>query len=124
MSPSKISDNIVEFSRCREPDWIDLLARELHVRIAAKLREHPSLIGIAVENLKHWKATATEEAKPVLRQWKLILFTWSPEEILEFLVADTAEGRRLRRLSPFCGVLTPTEIASIWQTASVATAGC
>lgn len=115
MSPQTFSDKIVEFSRCREPQWIDVMCLELHVRIAAKLRQQPSLLGIAVENLRHWKASATPETQPLFRQWKLITYTWTLEEILDFLVADTTEARRLRRLSPFCGILTPEEIASIWE---------
>ena len=42
---------------------------------------------------------------------------WQLEEILDFLVADTAESRRLRKYSPFCGILNPQEIASIWGNA-------
>lgn len=114
MTPQIFSDKIVEFSRCREPQWIDVMCLELHVRIAAKLREHPSLLGIAVENLRHWKASATPETQPILREWKLITYTWTLEDILDFLVADSVESRRLRRSSPFCGILTPEEIASIW----------
>ena len=51
----------------------------------------------------------------MFRRWKLIILTWRPEEIIEFLISDSPESRELRRCSPFCGVLTPTEIASVWQ---------
>ena len=51
----------------------------------------------------------------LLRRWKLILMTWPPDGILEFLVAETPQSAALRRCSPFCGILTPTEIASVWQ---------
>jgi len=51
----------------------------------------------------------------VLRRGKLILMAWNAEAIADFLVSDTIESRELRRCSPFCGVLTPQEIASVWQ---------
>ncbi|EDY20681.1 hypothetical protein CfE428DRAFT_1878 [Chthoniobacter flavus Ellin428] len=110
-----ISQKLIDFAHHREADWIDILSRELHVLIAAKLREDSALLGIPLYNLRIWKRTATPEMKIMLRRWKLILMAWNPEEIADFLVSDTIESRELRRCSPFCGVLTPQEIASVWQ---------
>jgi hypothetical protein len=115
------SQKLIEFAHHRESDWIDVLSRELHIRIAEKLRRDVNLLGIPLHNLRLWKQTATPETKLLLRRWKLILMTWPPEEIVEFLVTDTAESRQLRRCSPFCGILSPTEIASIWQETAQAT---
>jgi hypothetical protein len=116
--PDMITDELIEFAHHREADWIDLLARQLHVVIAAKLRRDPNLLGIPLHNLRLWKRTADAETKLLLRRWKLILMTWPLDEILEFLVADTSESSVLRKCSPFCGILTPTEIASVWQASS------
>jgi hypothetical protein len=113
-----ISEKLIEFAHHRESDWIDLVARQLHVVIAAKLRRDPDLLGIPLYNLRLWKKTAEPETKLLLRRWKLILMTWPPEEILEFLVAETPESAAMRRCSPFCGILTPTEIACVWQASS------
>jgi len=110
-----ISEKLIEFADHRESDWIDLVARQLHVVIAAKLRRDPDLPCIPLHNLRLWKKTADPETKLLLRRWKLILMTWPPDEILEFLVAETPQSAALRRCSPFCGILTPTEIASVWQ---------
>jgi hypothetical protein len=110
-----ISQKLIDFAHRREADWIDVLSRELHVLVAAKLREDQNLLGIPLYNLRIWKRTARPEMKLLFRRWKLILMTWTPEEIIEFLVSDSAESRELRRCSPFCGVLTPQEIASVWQ---------
>jgi len=112
-----IPQKLIDFAHHREVDWIDRLSRELHVVIAAKLRRDENLLGIPLFNLRMWKRTATPEMKVLLRRWKLILMTWPPEEIVEFLVSDSAESRELRRCSPFCGILTPQEIASVWQAA-------
>jgi len=110
-----ISQKLIDFAHHRQADWIDILSRELHVLIAAKLRKDPNLLGIPLFNLRIWKRSATPEFKVLLRRWKLILMTWSPEEIAEFLVSDTPQSIELRRCSPFCGILTPQEIASVWQ---------
>ncbi len=110
-----ISEKLIEFADHRESDWIDLVARQLHVVIAAKLRRDPDLLCIPLHNLRLWKKTADPETKLLLRRWKLILMTWPPDEILEFLVAETPQSAALRRCSPFSGILTPTEIASVWQ---------
>jgi len=110
-----ISQKLIAFAHHRDADWIDILSRELHVLVAAKLRDDSNLLGIPLYNLRIWKRTATPEMKLLIRRWKLILMTWSPEEIVEFLTSETVEARTLRRCSPFCGVLTPQEIASVWQ---------
>jgi hypothetical protein len=112
-----IPQKLIDFAHHREADWIDLLSRELHVLIAEKLRADTNLLGIPLYNLRIWKRTARPEMKILLRRWKLILMTWPPDEIIGFLTSDTAESRELRRCSPFCGVLTPQEIASVWQAA-------
>jgi hypothetical protein len=110
-----IPQKLIDFADHRESDWIDLLSRELHVLIAAKVREDPNLLGIPLYNLRLWKRTANPETKLLLRRWKLILMTWPPAEIVAFITSDTPESKELRRCSPFCGILTPQEIASVWQ---------
>ena len=112
-----IPQKLIDFAHHREVDWIDRLSRELHVVIASKLRADYNLLGIPLFNLRMWKRSAKPDTKLLLRRWKLILMTWTPEEIIDFLVSDTAESRELRRCSPFCGILTPQEIASVWQSA-------
>lgn len=110
-----LSQKLIEFAHHRQSDWIDRLSLELHVLIAAKLRQNPDLLGIPLYNLRIWKRTAAPETKLLLRRWKLILMTWQPEEVIDFLVSDTPQSIELRRCSPFCGILTPQEIASVWK---------
>ncbi len=88
---------------------MDTINAALHAAIAAKLRARPNLLGIAVQNVRHWRqqrAALDAETRGALRQWKLILLTWTPEEIADFLPAPTGFATRLRRHSPFVGVLT------------------
>jgi hypothetical protein len=113
-----ISQKLIDFAHHRQSDWIDILSRELHVLIAEKLRNDQNLLGIPLYNLRLWKRTASPEMKIMIRRWKLILMTWKPEEIIEFIVSDTNESRELRRCSPFCGVLSPHEIGSVWEASS------
>jgi hypothetical protein len=94
------SETLFKFSLRRDPDWIDVLVRELHLRIASKLRENPDLLEIPLHNLRVWKRTADHETKLLLRRWKLILISWQFEDILDFIVADTSESRSMRRYSP------------------------
>ena len=110
-----ISQKLIDFAHHRESDWIDVLSLQLHVVIAEKLRADPDLLGIPLVNLRIWKRTASPEMKVMLRRWKLILMTWEPDDIAKFLVSDSKESRELRRCSPFCGILNPREIASVWQ---------
>lgn len=53
----------------------------------------------------------------MVRRWKIIVYTWEFAEILAFLRSPAAEARELRRVSPFCGILTPHEIAQAFVTA-------
>ena len=100
-------------ARRTDVGWVDEINAALHAAIAAKLRRQPSLLGIAVQNVRHWRRTASAdfdvETRAALRQWKLILLTWTPEEIADFLPVRTEFAARLRRHSPFVGVLTPAE---------------
>lgn len=99
-------------ARPADAGWVDEINAALHAVIAAKLRRQPQLLGIAVQNVRHWRRTAAGldvETRAALRQWKLILLTWTSEEIADFLPARTEFAARLRRHSPFVGVLTPGE---------------
>lgn len=102
-------------TRPADAGWVDEINVALHAGVAAKLRARPHLLGIAIQNVRHWRRQAATtptldaDTRGTLRQWKLILLTWTVEEIADFLVAPTEFAVRLRRHSPFCGVLTPEE---------------
>src|SRR5262249_54045924 len=116
-----LPQKLIDFAHHRQSDWIDRLSRELHILIAAKLRQNPDLLGIPLYNLRIWKRTAAPETKLLLRRWKLILMTWRPEEIIDFLTPAPSQTIQLRRCSPFCGILTPQEIASVWKSSTDST---
>lgn len=115
-----MDDKILPFAGCTSPDWSDLLIDRLHFAIADKLEQNPRLLGIAVHNLSVWRRQHPEQRK-LIRQWKIIVYTWEFSEILRFLRDPAPDARKLRRESPFCGILTADEIAGTLLTASTQT---
>ena len=101
----------------------DEIGLELGRQVAARLREQPGLLQVARDNLERW-ARLNAGAPSLLRcysEWQKILE--SPmEEICTLLVSDTEEARRLRRNSPFAGVLSAREVWDLKQRFRHATA--
>src|SRR5439155_747299 len=92
----------------------DEISLEIGRRVAARLREQPSLLQIARDNLARWRRQ-NDDAPALLRcyhEWEVIL-EWPLAEICKILETNTAENRRLRQNSPFAGVLSPREIWEI-----------
>ncbi len=100
------------FSEISTPDWTDCLIDRLHEAIADRLVENPRLLGIAVQNLSLWRRKHPEK-RALVRQWKLIVYTWEFSEIIAFLRDTSPKARLLRRESPFCGILSAHEIVQI-----------
>lgn len=100
----------VKLSDYTSPDWSDLFIDALHLAIADKLEQNPRLLGIAAHNLSLWRRNHPEQ-RSLIRQWKMIVYTWDFSDILSFLREASPEARDLRRMSPFCGILTAEEIA-------------
>jgi hypothetical protein len=90
----------------------------LHEEIARRIRTNPELIMTANRNLERWMQRDGEKA--VWREWKEILER-PLSEIMDFLVSDDENGRRLRQSSPFCGILTPGERWAIYESFTVGT---
>jgi hypothetical protein len=86
---------------------IERRSLELHRAIAAKLRAHPELIGIARDNLARW-AAAAGRSQPYWDIWREILDRPLPE-ILDLLEEDSERMASLRQATPFAGVLEPAE---------------
>lgn len=92
----------------------DAVGLELARRVAARLREAPSLMDLARANLERW-SRQNAEAPALVRcysEWREIL-SRPVEEVCAVLCADTEEGRRLRQNSPFAGVLSAREVWEI-----------
>ena len=92
---------------------IDRRSLELHRAIAAKLRAHPELIGIARDNLARW-TVAGGRSQPYWDAWREILDRPLPE-VLELLEEESETMVALRQATPFAGVLEPAERWAIYE---------
>ncbi len=91
---------------------IDRRSLELHRAIAAKLREHPERIEIALGNLARWSAMAGH-SQPYFNAWREILDR-PLDEVLELMVEDSEKMTAMRQATPFAGVLDPAERWAIY----------
>ena len=97
-------------------ELIDEISLELCRRTAARLREQPSLLQLAQDNLARW-SQQNSNAPALLRcyeEWRGIL-NRPLAEICAVLTSTTEEGQRLRQNSPFAGVLSAREVWELKQ---------
>lgn len=77
--------------------------------IAGMIKSDPSLIRRALQHtnrlLHEGQGTATHD----ISEWRTLLQTYSPERVRDILVSRSSRAERLRRSSPFFGILTPEE---------------
>ncbi len=99
---------------------IDRRSLELHRAIAEKLRNDPSSIRIALDNLDRWSA-AGGRSQPYWDAWREILSRPLPE-ILALIVEDSERMTAMRQATPFAGVLDPHERWAIYERFAVAPA--
>jgi hypothetical protein len=93
-------------------NFVDLFNLMLHRAVAEKLRKSPeSVMRVARNNLQNW----LKDNDYALLEWKSILETKTPEQIIKIISQETDEGQRLRSSSPFAGVLSETEREKIWS---------
>lgn len=92
---------------------IDRRSLEMHRAIASKLRAHPALLGIAVENLDRWSASAGR-SQPYFEAWREIL-SRPLHEVLALLEEDSERMNAMRQATPFAGVLEPEERWAIYS---------
>jgi hypothetical protein len=98
--------------------FVDLYSLTLHRAIAEKMiRDGDRIVRIAKSNLHRWLESGSfgGVAAASLLEWQDILENKSREEIRQVIVADTAEGQRLRSSSPFTGILTESERERYWS---------
>jgi hypothetical protein len=93
-------------------DWIQL---EMARRIAAHMRENPSLI----RNARVWMNELRAKGRDYVahREWEEILDRSTFDEVLELLTMENDEGQRLRSSHPFKGIITEAERTAIIENA-------
>lgn len=96
-------------------ELLDQRSLEFDRKIAHRLRCDPGLIKTARENLLRWldRPGLAPSLERCHREWLAILENSTVEEVIQLLEADGEEARRLRQNSPFVGILSPDEVASI-----------
>jgi hypothetical protein len=85
----------------------------MHRAIAAKLRAHPELIGIARDNLARWSAKGGR-SQGYWDAWRAILDR-PLTEVLDIIVEDSERMTAMRQATPFAGVLDPQERWAIYD---------
>jgi hypothetical protein len=91
---------------------IDRRSLALHRAIGEKLRQDPSLIGIALENLDRWSQSAGR-SQPYWDEWRKILEKPLPE-ILALLEEESEHMTAMRQATLFAGILKPAERWAIY----------
>ncbi len=92
----------------------DRRSLELHRSIAEKLEADPrGVVDRARRNLTHM-AAANPDAAPLLRQWRRALAR-PVDELVELLNDPRPAARELRQVTPFAGVLTPSERWAVYR---------
>lgn len=101
-------------------DFVPELTREdrrsliLHRAIAAKLIDSPSdVLTLATENLRR-ALELHPGAADLFDEWKKIL-ELKPETIVALMTHPGQRARELRQVTPFAGVLTVAERASVYS---------
>lgn len=85
----------------------------LHEAIAEALRRDPSLVEMARQRMRAWKASGHLVAA-YADAWLSILDR-PVEQICETITEDTEEARALRQTTPFAGIIDPRTRWRIWD---------
>ena len=93
----------------RKHDWVDERSRALHIIIAQKIRQEPTLLEMARFNLDRWEKGSSGEVKPIFAEWRAMIRDWSLQRLLDFLGEKSARANQMRQSSPFTGILTAAE---------------
>lgn len=91
----------------RSPDWVKGRSLALARAAVQKIRDDRRLLTVPRRNLERWKRTLRPWPK-ALQEWEELLES-GEEAALAVLTEESERGERLRRSSPFAGVLTPEE---------------
>jgi hypothetical protein len=90
----------------------------LAAHIARRIAEVPSIIDRAVEwiDQREWEEPAP--SKRELEEWRSVLTTLSPRQVVASLMEEFERADRLRQLLPFVDVLTSEDRAAVFREAS------
>ncbi len=87
-------------------DRIEARSLAMHRAIAGKLRKNPRLLDAARENIRRWRRRGVDVT--AFAEWEAILERGVAETV-RVLTDSSENSARLRKSTPFTGVLTPEE---------------
>ncbi len=93
---------------------LDARSLALHVLIVRKIEREPSLLRLAFENLRRWKARHGSDLPAWVAEWTAILDRPWPE-VAAVLTEQSENAVRLRQSSPFAGILTSDERRRVYD---------
>lgn len=85
----------------------------LHRAIAERLLADARVLERARERVQQWLRDGSV-SRPYAEAWRDVL-SGSPEDVAEFLCADTQRARDMRQTTPFAGALDPQTRWRIWS---------
>jgi len=89
--------------------------------IAERLRTDPSLLGKVCDRLRALMqdSSVSISVRDAYREWLLLIERPSFDEVLGLMVDPSEEGKRLRKATPFSGILSQEERAAITRKVAV-----
>lgn len=92
----------------RTPAALAARSLALHRAVAARIRAEPALFDQARAVLERWLGMTPAHLRPALEEWRG-LFDDGVDAALAMAAEESERGDRLRKSSPFCGVLSHQE---------------
>ena len=92
---------------------LDARSLAMHRAIAVKLRQDPTLLAIAHDNLDRW-SVSSGGSQPYFDAWRELL-ELPLVDLLERILEESERMTAMRQTNPFAGILTPTERWAIYD---------
>lgn len=90
----------------------------IHEPLGALLRENATILPKAVGFLQSQLANGSSTSDDHLREWLLILKSYSLRRLLQFLSPQNPRAQQLWRRNPFISILTPAQMAKMLRSES------
>jgi len=94
---------------------IDQRSLALGRAVAAKLAEHPELIGRARATVERWLTTCSPRSREALEAWRDVLKDPTPQRAIALLTGTDERSIQLRQSNPFAGALPNAERNAIFR---------
>jgi hypothetical protein len=95
--------------------FLDRRSLAFHMAIAGRLRSDPQLLRKVCDRLRALMqdSSVSISVRDAYREWLLFIEQHSFDEVLALMVDPSEEGKRLRKATPFSGILSQEERVAI-----------